>query len=139
MVVWVFVPSVVKYNISDEVVRTFEGTKDIIIVKELTNTVIYDYSNKSLVSKAISSIEKNIDTWYAESFKYNKDKVYIVLVGGILHAVATVKALDKYLDVKYDFLVYEKKLGKYVILDGESYEVIGTSMVEEIEHEDGGS
>lgn len=136
MVIWVFVPSVVKYNISDEVVRTFDGVNDIVIVKELTNTVIYDYSNKALVNKAITSIKKNIDAWYTESFKYDKDKIYIVLVGGILHAIATVKALAKYPEVVYDFLVYEKKLGKYVVLDGESYEVIGTYMDETAEHED---
>lgn len=122
MVVWIFVPSVVKYNISREVVRTFGENEKTFIVEELTNIIVYDYSNNKLISQVKKDIEERLESWFTETFKYD-DEVYIVLVGGILQSVIAIRKLIE-LGIEFKFLVYEKKVDKYVILDGDTYEVV---------------
>ena len=109
----VLIPSVTNKPIVSEIIRTFGGEAKI-KVYHLTDIVVNNYASEALISDLKNQIESAIDKWYDNSYK-DDDHVYVVLTGGILQSVIAITHLDK-LDIDYKFLVYERKVKKYVCL-----------------------
>ena len=117
---YILVTCYVKYDIVRELKRTFESG-DVEVV-QLSTRIITNYAS-SQVQEYVEDIRKAILKLLYE--KYRKgDEIYVALVGGVFHGVATVKELEKQ-GVPYKMLVFEKKVGKYVIIDPRTYQIEG--------------
>jgi len=111
--VHILIPSVTNKPIVSEIIRTFGGEAKIKVL-HLTDIVVNNYASEELIDELKSQIIDTIDNWYEKSYKDGVD-VFLILTGGILQAVIATTHLDK-LGVKYKFLVYEKKVRRYVCI-----------------------
>lgn len=114
--VTVMIPSVTNKPIVSEVVRTF-GSDVKIKILHLTDIVVNNYASEELVDNLRKQINDNIQKWY-DTTKHDDEEVYLILTGGILQAIIATTKLDN-LGVSYKFLVFERKLRKYVGLTRE--------------------
>ena len=111
--VHILIPSVTNKPIVSEIIRTFGGDAKIKVL-HLTDIVVNNYASEELIDELKSQIIDTIDDWFEKSYKDDVD-VYLILTGGILQSVIAITHLDK-LSVKYKFLIYEKKVRKYVCI-----------------------
>lgn len=113
----VMIPSVTNKPVVGEVIRTFGSDVRIKII-HLTDIVVNNYASDELNAMLNAQIRSNIESWYANQVE-NED-VFVVLTGGILQAIIAVRALDA-LGIPYNFLVYEKKLKRYVTINSDGF------------------
>jgi hypothetical protein len=111
----------VKYDIVKELKRTFEDDK--VEIVQLSTRIITNY-NSTQPEEYIEDIRKAILKLKYERFSKMTDEIYVALVGGVYHGVATVLQLER-LGIPYKLLVYEKKVEKYVIINPSNFRVEG--------------
>jgi len=110
---WVLVPCVINKNIPAEIIKTF-GDDMITKIKRLSESLITNYANERQVRLTYAEIENNVKEFISEYDE--EDEVYLLLGGGILQCVFAKSVLDKH-GIKYKMLVFEKKIGRYAVID----------------------
>jgi hypothetical protein len=116
----VLLPCKTKHKIIRYLNRTF-GDKNYVIFR-LSDISITNYSSKETAIVA-DKILKKLDLFIKEYGELKvKPDIYVMLVGGIYHNVIVVKKLLE-ANLQYDFLIFERKVGRYVIVDSRDYYV----------------
>lgn len=106
--VLVLIPCKTKFDVEEEIRRIFSDAK----IVTLSNRLLDDYSSV-LTTQIANGITERLVKMEEELKK--ADKVYLVLVGGIMQNVVAYGVLED-LDIDYKFLIYEKKVRGYVEL-----------------------
>ncbi|AQQ75556.1 hypothetical protein JDFR1000234_81 [uncultured archaeal virus] len=121
MTKYILVTCYVKYDIVKELKRTFKDDK--VEIVQLSTRIITNY-NSTQPEEYIEDIRKAILKLKYERFSKTNDEIYVALVGGVYHGVATILQLER-LGIPYKLLVYEKKVEKYVIINPSNFKVEG--------------
>lgn len=113
MVRWILVPSLIEYPVAKELVRTFNDDVVNRIVR-LTETVITNYASKRQVEAVKKEMKERFDKWLREEYN-DGDEVYVILGGSNLNVSEAIILLERS-GVPYKRLIYEKKVGRYVVV-----------------------
>lgn len=108
---WVLLAGVVEYPIAKEVSKIFNDGAKIVKMSEF---VVTNYSDERQIQRVINEIDRNFAQWMAE-YK-DGDEVYVALVGGNLQLSILLKRLERN-NIDYSWLIYEKKLKRYVVIE----------------------
>lgn len=76
------------------------------------NSVVADYADDNQAMDLYSEIASNVMTIVN---KYKDSDYYIITSGGVLHGIIMDRILREY-GIEAQFIVYEPKIGQYVIL-----------------------
>jgi len=118
----VLLPSKTKHKIFKYLNRTFEDEN--YIVFKLCDFIITNYATKE-TSIVADRILKRLNLFIEEyELLKEKPKIYILLVGGIYHNIIVVRRLIE-ANLDFDLLIFERRVGKYVIVDSRKYCVKG--------------
>jgi len=110
---WILIPSTTEKPIMKGLARTFKE-KDKVKVEVFSNDVIINYGSNEQLKEFIETIKSKFNQWLMNINE--SDDIYVMLIGGVFQSVAFCKMLDV-MGIDYKMLVYEKKLGRFVIID----------------------
>lgn len=117
---WVLLPCSTDKPVRQELARTFNDDAITKLV-QLSEAVVTNYGSRAQVAELIHEIRQNFEKWVEKDYEQG-DEVYVILTGGYLHIAETLRLLIKH-GINHKWLVYERKLGRYAIIDS-GHEVI---------------
>jgi hypothetical protein len=109
----VLIPCSIRFDVVAPLRRTFSGK--FMVVDLVGNLFIDDYSKSDKIGELQKRIEEGIEN-VLKSVNGENCEFYIMANGGALHTGLVVQEMMKR-QIPFRFLVYEKKVGKYVIVN----------------------